>query len=54
MTTQMRWDYLLDLDGTALVIDNELGFRVKFDSPDKLLADFWQQVDRVLKEHEDD
>lgn len=30
------------------------GRRYEFDSPDRLLADFWQQVDRILKENHDD
>lgn len=29
---------------------NDPGRRYAFESPEKLLADFWQEVDRVLKE----
>jgi len=114
-TADRRWDYFLSLDGTTMIVNEELGFWVKiaahrmpcaravphgvrysltlhhrsgkrllgfdnahhltgdeaasdhwhrhaadpgrrylFESPEKLLADFWKQVDRVLKEHEDD
>jgi hypothetical protein len=32
----------------------DAGRRYEFDSPEKLLSDFWLQVDRVLKENNDD
>jgi len=32
----------------------DLGRRYTFESPEKLLADFWQEVDRLLKESSDD
>jgi hypothetical protein len=114
MRVESDWDHLLSLDGATFVIDERLGYWVKFDarrtgaspaapqgvsyslslhhrsgtrilgfdnahqvqkgkpfdhwhrdaddpgrgyefvSPERLLADFWQQVDRVLKEHQDD
>jgi hypothetical protein len=114
MGTEADWDHLLSLDGATFVIDERLGYWVKFAvrkteassaaphgvsyslslhhrsgtrilgfdnahqvrkgmpfdhwhrdtedagrgyefiSPESLLADFWQQVDRVLKEHQDD
>lgn len=114
MSTDTGWSYLLSLDGITMVVDEQLGFWVKFvarevpsneavphgvsysltlhdrrgsrklgfdnahrvgkhgqfdhwhrtqtdpgrkyafDSPEKLLTDFWQEVDRVLKEAHDD
>lgn len=114
MTAETGWDCLLNLDGVTMIIDERLGFWVKFvaravpksaaiphgvnysltlhdrrgsrvlgfdnahrigkqgqfdhwhrssddlgrryafESPEKLLADFWQEVDRVLKEWSDD
>ncbi|WP_415036755.1 DUF6516 family protein [Azonexus sp.] len=114
MTTEIGWDCLLSLDGVTMVVDERLGFWVKFvarvvpkseavphgvnysltlhdrrgsrvlgfdnahragkqeqfdhwhrsssdlgrcyayESPEKLLADFWLEVDRVLKESSDD
>jgi len=114
MSVESGWDHLLSLDGATFVVDERLGYWVKFavrrtgmsravphgvsyslslhhrsgtrilgfdnahhvrkgkpfdhwhrdaddagrgyefDSPESLLADFWRQVDRVLKEHEDD
>lgn len=33
---------------------NDLGRCYAFESPEKLLADFWQEVDRILKEWSDD
>ncbi len=32
---------------------DDAGRKYEFESPQKLLADFWRQVDRVLKEHDD-
>jgi len=114
MTTETGWDYLLSLDGVTMVVDERLGFWVKFvsrkvpsseviphgvtysltlhdrrgnrmlgfdnahrvgkqgpfdhwhraqvdpgrkyslASPEMLLVDFWREVDRVLKESNDD
>jgi hypothetical protein len=113
MNAEAGWDYLLSLDGVTMVVDERLGFWVKFiartvpgseavphganysltlhdrrgnrvlgfdnahrvgkqgqfdhwhrttvdpgrqyafESPEKLLADFWREVDRVLKEPND-
>lgn len=59
------FDTLLDLDGLAFVVDPQGGYWVKFEvtrvpataeKPDEyrdaatLLADFWTEVDAVLKE----
>lgn len=114
MNAETGWGYLLSLDGVTMVVDEQLGFLVKFvvrktpssetvphgvnysltlhdrrgnrvlgfdnahrvgkqeqfdhwhrtkadlgrqyafESPEKLLADFWREVDRVLKESNDD
>jgi hypothetical protein len=113
MSAETGWGYLLSLDGVTMVVDEQLGFWVKFvaravpgsetvphgvnysltlhdrrgnrilgfdnahrvgkqqfdhwhrtatdrgrqyafESPERLLADFWQEVDRVLKESSDD
>lgn len=114
MTAETGWDYLLSLDGVTMVVDERLGFWVKFvarkvpgseviphgvsysltlhdrhgnrmlgfdnahragkhgpfdhwhraqadpgrqyalAAPEMLLADFWREVDRVLKESNDD
>jgi hypothetical protein len=49
-------DTLLDLDGQVLVLDEKGGYWVKFDvklvaiGAVTLLADFWAEVDAVLKE----
>ena len=34
--------------------ENDIGREYEFDSPERLLADFWRQVDRILREHDDD
>lgn len=114
MATETGWDWLLSLDGVTMIVDERLGFWVKFvarevasnesiphgvsysltlhdrrgsrmlgfdnahrvgkqaqfdhwhraqadlgrryvfESPEKLLADFWREVDRVLKESDDE
>jgi len=33
---------------------DDSGRRYRFKSPEQLLADFWREVDRILKEHDDD
>lgn len=114
MNNETGWDYLLSLDGVTMVVDEQIGFWVKFvvrevpnsetvphgvnysltfhdrrgnrmlgfdnahrvgkqgqfdhwhrtqadlgrqyvfESPEKLLEDFWREVERVLKESNDD